>query len=123
MVDDEPDAEPLFRQKFRREIRRSEIEFHFAHSGQEALDLLLGENAPSVLLVLSDINMPGMSGMELLTKVKLQRPTLPVIMITAYGDEKTEIEAKSKGADQLISKPVNFERLKSSLVSYGMGAV
>ena len=123
MVDDEPDAEPLFRQKFRREIRRSEIEFHFAQSGQEALDLLLGENAPSVLLVLSDISMPGMSGMELLTKVKLQRPTLPVIMITAYGDEKTEIEAKSKGADQLISKPVNFEHLKSALVSYGMGAV
>ncbi len=123
MVDDEPDVEPLFRQKFRREIRRSEIEFHFAQSGQEALDLLLGENAPSVLLVLSDISMPGMSGMELLTKVKLQRPTLPVIMITAYGDEKTEIEAKSKGADQLISKPVNFEHLKSALVSYGMGAV
>jgi two-component system, response regulator, stage 0 sporulation protein F len=121
MVDDEPDAELLFRQKFRREIRRSEIEFYFAQSGEGALTLLQDENAPTVLLVLSDINMPGMSGMELLLKVKKQSPNLPVIMITAYGDEKTEAEAKTKGADQLISKPIDFDRLKTAFTAYREG--
>lgn len=122
MVDDEPDAEALFRQKFRREMRRAEYDFHFAQSGQAALDLLQQHRDPPVLLLLSDINMPGMSGMELLEQVKRDQPELPVIMITAYGDEGTEAEAKSRGADQLVSKPVDFDYLKTTISDYAEGA-
>lgn len=122
MVDDEPDAEALFRQKFRREMRRAEYEFHFAQSGQSALDLLQKHRDPPVLLLLSDINMPGMSGMELLERVKQDQPELPVIMITAYGDEGTEAEAKSRGADQLVPKPVDFDALKTTIMAYQEGA-
>lgn len=122
MVDDEPDAELLFRQKFRREIRRNEVVFFFAQSGSDALEMLQGDDSPAILLLLSDINMPGMSGMELLGIVKNQTPELPVIMITAYGDEKTIAEAKTLGADQLVSKPVDFELLKETLATYSSAA-
>ncbi|MEH6477781.1 MAG: response regulator [Sneathiella sp.] len=118
MVDDEPDAEVLFRQNFRKEIRKKELIFHFAQSGNDALDLICGDDAPQILLLLSDINMPGMSGMDLLSEVKSRKPDLPVIMITAYGDEKTEAEAKAKGADQLVAKPVDFNFLKATLNNY-----
>lgn len=118
MVDDEPDAEVLFRQNFRKEIRKKELIFHFAQSGSDALDLICGDDAPLILLLLSDINMPGMSGMDLLSEVKSRKPELPVIMITAYGDEKTEAEAKAKGADQLVAKPVDFNFLKATLNNY-----
>lgn len=115
MVDDEPDAEQLFRQNFRREIRKDEYRFLFAQSAQAALDMLGADEAPGVLVVLSDINMPGMTGIELLETVKLTWPDLPVIMITAYGDAGTESSARSKGAHRLVSKPVDFEHLRSVL--------
>ena len=115
MVDDEPDAELLFRQNFRREMRKETYEFMFAQSGKEALTLLEGENKPEVLVVLSDINMPGMTGVELLDQVKKHWPDLPVIMITAYGDAGTEAQVKDKGATRLVSKPVDFAHLKELL--------
>lgn len=116
MVDDEPDAEILFRQHFRREMRKAEYEFLFAQSAQAALEILESEDTTELLVVLSDINMPGMTGIELLDQVKQRWPHLPVIMITAYGDAGTQAQTKAKGADQLISKPVDFSHLKSSLV-------
>ena len=115
MVDDEPDAELLFRQNFRREIRKKLYEFLFAKSAQQALDVLENEDAPGVMAILSDINMPGMTGLELLDVVKQQSPDLPVIMITAYGDAGTEKDACRRGAMQLVSKPVDFDYLKSEL--------
>ena len=115
MVDDEPDAEILFRQNFRREIRKGIYDFLFAQSGEAALDLLAQGNGPDLLVVLSDINMPGMSGIELLDHVKNRWPDLSVMMITAYGDVGTELNVKQKGARQLMSKPVDFPRLKEEL--------
>lgn len=115
MVDDEPDAELLFRQHFRREMRKETYEFMFAQSGDEALALLAGEDQPEVLVVLSDINMPGMTGVELLDEVKNRWPDLPVIMISAYGDPGTEAHVKEKGAKQLVCKPVDFAGLKELL--------
>ena len=115
MVDDEPDAELLFRQNFRREIRKHTYEFLFAQSGDQALEILGGKEFPGELVLLSDINMPGMTGLELLDVVKQRTPQLPVIMITAYGDADTERDAKRRGAAQLVSKPVDFEYLKAEL--------
>ncbi len=122
MVDDEPDAELLFRQNFRREMRKQKYDFLFAQSGEKALELLDGAEQPEVLVVLSDINMPGMGGMELLDEVKKRWPHLPVIMITAYGDIGTEAKAKEKGADQLVPKPVDFPQLKAALASMALEA-
>lgn len=115
MVDDEPDAELLFRQNFRREIRKNLYEFLFAQSARQALEVLETEQSPEVMAILSDINMPGMTGLELLDVVKQQSPELPVIMITAYSDAGTESEARKRGAMQLVSKPVDFDHLKSEL--------
>ncbi len=115
MVDDEPDAEVLFRQNFRREIRKGVYEFLFAQSGQEALDLLGSDEGLDLLVVLSDINMPGMTGVELLETVKSRWPDLPMMMITAYGDVGTEESVTQKGARQLVSKPVDFAHLKAEL--------
>ncbi|AXI42603.1 response regulator [Sulfitobacter sp. SK011] len=115
MVDDEPDAELLFRQNFRREIRKHIYEFLFAQSGNQALEILGRKEFPGELVLLSDINMPGMTGLELLDEVKQRTPKLPVIMITAYGDADTEHDAKRRGAVQLVSKPVDFEYLKAKL--------
>lgn len=115
MVDDEPDAEMLFRQNFRREIRKGVYEFHFANSGQGALDQLEAGLGLDVLVVLSDINMPGMSGVELLETVKAQWPDLQMMMITAYSDVGTEQSVKEKGASDLVPKPVDFANLKSEL--------
>jgi CheY-like chemotaxis protein len=122
MVDDEPDAEQLFRQHFRREIRKAEYEFLFAQSGEAALGLLSAEVTPSVLVVLSDINMPGMKGTELLKQVKQRWPELPVMMITAYGDPGTEAEVRARGAERLFAKPVDFSTLKAELASLAEAA-
>src|SRR5262245_6486941 len=89
VVDDEPDIEPLFRQQFRREVREGHYLLHFALSGEAALDLLDGCLSQEIILLVSDINMPGMSGLDLLPKVKDRRPELPVFMISAYGDAET----------------------------------
>jgi CheY-like chemotaxis protein len=115
MVDDEPDAEVMFRQNFRREIRAAEYHFLFARSGDGALDLLNTVEAPGLLVVLSDINMPGMSGLALLKEIKERQPDLPVIMITAYGDMCTETVARESGAEAFLCKPVNFATLKATL--------
>lgn len=115
LVDDEPDAEALFRQNFRREIRKNQYKFVYAQSGKEALEMLVSPVPPDVLLVLSDINMPGMSGLELLDEVKSRAPYLPVIMVTAYGDKNTETDAIKRGAMGLVSKPVDFGDLKNSM--------
>ncbi len=116
VVDDEKDIQPLFEQRFRREIRKGEIHFDFAHSGEEALDYLHKNNQEAVL-ILSDINMPGMSGLELLGKIKKEykEPPPMVMMITAYGDEENYKRAMELGADDFITKPVDFTILKKTI--------
>lgn len=115
VVDDEPDMEALFRQNFRREIRKGVYRFDFALSGEAALEVLEGQTPPKVVLVLSDINMPGMSGIELLGEVRGTWPDVEVFMITAYGDAATEAKARELGAAGFLAKPVDFERLKRDL--------
>jgi CheY-like chemotaxis protein len=115
MVDDEPDAQELFRQNFRREIRKGVYSFDFALSGEDALEVLKVGEPPKVVLVLSDINMPGMSGIELLEAVRNEWPDVGVFMITAYGDSATEARARDLGADRFLTKPVDFGRLKQDL--------
>ncbi|NEK23197.1 response regulator [Sulfitobacter sp. JBTF-M27] len=112
MVDDEPDAQELFRQNFRREIRKGDYSFDFAQSGHEALEVI---KQKTPVLVLSDINMPGMSGIELLCELHAAWPDLPVMIITAYGDAGTEAKARSLGAERLVMKPVDFSALKDTL--------
>lgn len=116
VVDDEPDIEALFIQKFRKEIREHEIEFAFAHSGEKALEYL-GLHTHEVVLILSDINMPGMSGLELLKHIKQKYRTPPpiVMMITAYGDEDNYRQALMLGADDFLVKPLDFTLLKEKL--------
>jgi two-component system, response regulator, stage 0 sporulation protein F len=115
VVDDEPDVADLFRQRFRRETRQGEYVMHFAASGEEALDLLASEIRPELIVILSDINMPGMDGLELLGEVKQRRPELPVMMVTAYSDDERQRRARKLGAFEFITKPVNFEQLKEQL--------
>jgi len=115
MVDDEADTEALFRQHFRREIRKDVYSFEFARSGEEALALLRSFTPPKVVLVLSDINMPGMTGIDLLGEIRTTWPQVGVFMITAYGDAATEEKARGLGARQFLSKPLDFARLKADL--------
>ncbi len=115
MVDDEPDAQELFRQNFRREIRKGVYSFDFAISGEAALEVLKGQTPPRVVLVLSDINMPGMSGIDLLAEIRETWPELGVFMITAYGDNATEAKARDLGAERFLTKPVDFAVLKDDL--------
>ncbi len=116
VVDDERDIQRLFLQKFRREIKAGTFTFVFAFSGQEALDIL-GGMLQEAVLILSDINMPGMSGIELLAAIKreIHEPPPIVMMITAYGDEETYRQAKELGADDFLTKPVDFVALKAKL--------
>lgn len=122
MVDDEPDAKELFRQNFRREIRKGAYIFDYADSGDEALQYLEAAQMPEVIVILSDINMPGMTGIELLEKVRSQWPDIPVFMITAYGDQATERTVLELGAKQFIIKPVDFATLKCQLSEHFEGA-
>jgi CheY-like chemotaxis protein len=115
VVDDEPDVAELFRQRFRREARQGTYVMHFAASGEEALELLSGEIEPGVIVILSDINMPGMDGLQLLGEIKQRRPDLPVMMVTAYGDDERRDRARELGAFEFISKPVDFDFLKKQL--------
>jgi CheY-like chemotaxis protein len=115
IVDDEPDVPDLFRQRFRREARQGTYVLHFAASGEAALDQLAADIRPELVVILSDINMPGMDGLELLRAVKERRPDLPVMMVTAYGDDERRRRATEFGAAEFITKPVDFERLKSQL--------
>ena len=115
VVDDEPDVANLFRQRFRREAREGTYVMHFAASGAEALDRLAREIQPTLIAVLSDINMPGMDGLELLAEIKQRFPALPVMMVTAYGDDDRRRRARELGAFEFIPKPVNFDQLKMHL--------
>lgn len=114
-VDDEQDVEALFRQKFRKEIKNGEIELAFAFSGKEALAILGAENPPKFVYVFSDINMPGMSGLELLDEIKTRFPHIQVSMISAYGDSENYDRAMNSGAKGFFTKPVDFERLKKEI--------
>jgi len=116
VVDDEKDIQPLFEQRFRKEIKNGEINFVFAYSGEEALECLQDYKHEAVL-ILSDINMPGMSGFELLDKIKQKnhKPPPVVMMITAYGDDENYKQAMQLGADDFLTKPVDFADLKEKI--------
>jgi CheY-like chemotaxis protein len=115
VVDDEPDVADLFRQRFRREVRQGDYVLHFALSGEAALQQLACEIRPELIVILSDINMPGMDGLTLLDEVKRRLPHLPVMMITAYGDDDRRRRAGELGAAEFLTKPVDFDRLKAQL--------
>jgi len=115
VVDDEPDVELLFRQQFRRDLRVGRFTMEFAQSGDGALHVIAAASTASLILILSDINMPGMSGLELLPKAKAARPDVPIIMITAYGDAETKRKALENGADALFTKPLDFAMLRSEI--------
>jgi YesN/AraC family two-component response regulator len=116
IVDDERDVETLFRQKFRKEVRNGDIELAFAFSGDEALQILSDDDPPEVVYVFSDINMPGMTGLELLKKVKDKFPKINVSMISAYGDSENYQKAMSSGAKEFFTKPIDFDSLKKEIV-------
>jgi CheY-like chemotaxis protein len=115
VVDDEPDVETLFRQQFRRDLRAGRFSMEFAQSGVAALECIENTAAVSLILIFSDINMPGMTGLELLPKAKTARPDVPVIMITAYGDAETKRKALDSGAEALFTKPIDFGMLRSEI--------
>jgi CheY-like chemotaxis protein len=115
VVDDEPDVELLFRQHFRRYLRQGRFTMEFAQSGDMALQRITDAAGVSLILILSDINMPGMTGLELLPKAKAARPDVPVIMITAYGDADTKRKALESGAEALFTKPIDFGALRSEI--------
>ncbi|MGD9883531.1 MAG: response regulator [Geminicoccaceae bacterium] len=115
VVDDEADVAELFRQQFRREVRQGHYVIHFAQSAEEALGKLDDGIRPELIVVLSDINMPGMDGLGLLRKLREQRADLPVIMVTAYGDDERRRKAAELGATEFVTKPVDFNSLKQQL--------
>ena len=115
VVDDEPDVEMLFRQHFRRDLRAGRFTMEFAQSAPVALQSISNASDASLILILSDINMPGMSGLELLPKAKEARPDVPVIMITAYGDAETKRKALESGADALLTKPIDYGLLRNEI--------
>ncbi|MBV8535972.1 MAG: response regulator [Alphaproteobacteria bacterium] len=115
VVDDESDVEALFRQQFRRDLRAERFTMSFALSAPAALKSISEASAALLILILSDINMPGMSGLELLPKARALRPDVPIIMITAYGDPETERKALENGAETLLTKPIDFELLRREI--------
>lgn len=116
VVDDEADIQPLFEQRFRKEIKSGDVSFEFAFSGEEAL-VCLDKYLHEAVLILSDINMPGMSGLELLSRIKAKHHDPPpmVMMISAYGDSENQKAAMDLGANGFISKPVDFAVLKEKI--------
>ena len=115
VVDDEPDVEVLFRQQSRRDLRSDRFTMEFAQSAGMALQRIADAGNQSLILILSDINMPGMSGLELLPKARAARPDVPIIMITAYGDAETKRKALECGAEALLTKPIDFGTLRSEI--------
>ena len=115
VVDDEPDVALLFRQRFRREVRDGTYVMHFADSGEIALEQLSQGIEPTLIVILSDINMPGMDGLQLLGEIKQRFPDIPVMMVTAYGDDERRRRASSLGAFEFLTKPVDFDALKEQL--------
>ena len=122
VVDDEPDVEMLFRQQFRRDLRSGRFVMEFAQSAPAALQCISDARNTSLILILSDINMPGMTGLELLPKAKAARPDVPVIMITAYGDAETKRRALEGGAQALLTKPIDFVLLRNEIDTRVAGA-
>ncbi len=116
VIDDEQDIEFLFKQQFRKEIRKSQIELHFAFSAEEALEYLQLQITECLVLILADINMPGMNGLELLKIIKEKFAHLQVFIITAYGDEQNYQMAREYGADDYINKPIEFDQLKEKIL-------
>jgi CheY-like chemotaxis protein len=114
-VDDESDVADLFRQHFRREVRQGLYALHFADSAEEALRMLAAGIRPQLIVILSDINMPGMDGLSLLREVRKLRPEIPVMMVTAYGDDERRRRASEYGAAEFLTKPVDFALLKAQL--------
>lgn len=117
VVDDERDVEILFRQKFRKELKKNSLELAFAFSGQEALEFLEKNIPPKVMYIFSDINMPGMTGLELLDIVKERFPQIKVSMISAYGDKANHDKALASGAKEFFTKPIDFDSLKNEIRS------
>jgi CheY-like chemotaxis protein len=115
VVDDEPDVELLFRQRFRQDVRAGRFAMDFAQSGVAALQRITDSIGGPLILILSDINMPGMSGLDLLPKARAARPDVPVIMITAYGDDETRRKALEGGAKSLLTKPIDFAMLREEI--------
>jgi CheY-like chemotaxis protein len=115
VVDDEPDVEALFRQQFRRDLRAQRFTMDFANSAADALARAASTIEQSLILILSDINMPGMSGLEMLPRIREIRPDVPVIMITAYGDPDTRRKAIENGATGLLTKPIDFSLLREEI--------
>ena len=115
VVDDEPDVEALFRQQFRRDLKSGRFTMEFAPSAPVAIARAGELRDPSLVLILSDINMPGMSGLEMLPKVRAERPDVPVIMITAYGDREIRRKAFEQGAVGLLTKPIDFALLRREI--------
>ena len=115
IVDDEPDVEALFRQQFRRDLRAQRFVMDFAASASEALAHVASTVEQPSILILSDINMPGMSGIEMLPKVREMRPDVPIVMITAYGDPETKRKAIEGGANGLLTKPIDFALLREEI--------
>jgi CheY-like chemotaxis protein len=115
VVDDEPDVADLFRQQFRKELRASRFVMEFALSAVDALERVHAAEAAKLVLILSDINMPGMSGLDLLPRARQARPDVPLIMITAYGDDETRRKAAEAGAAGLFTKPIDFPELRGDI--------
>lgn len=122
VVDDEPDVAELFRQRFRREVRDGTYVMHFANSGEIALEQLSDGINPTLIVILSDINMPGMDGLTLLEHIKLRCPEISVMTVTAYGDNERRQRASELGACEFLSKPVDFAYLKAQLRQLGSDA-
>jgi len=118
VVDDETDIDPLFKQRFRREIRNGQIECNFCFSAESALEYLNSAKAADIVLILSNINMPGMNGLELLRILKEQYAHLTVFMVTAYDDEEKYEKALQCGADRYLTKPIDFEELRAAILNY-----
>lgn len=117
VVDDERDVETLFRQQFRRELRGGQFIMEFALDGESALERITSADDVNLILILSDINMPGMNGLDLLQRAKELRPAVPVVMITAYGDNETERNARAGGAEGFLTKPIDFSMLRAEIQS------
>jgi CheY-like chemotaxis protein len=115
VVDDEPDVADLFRQRFRREVRDGTYVVHFANSGEDALQQLRNGIEPQLIVILSDINMPGMDGLQLIGEIKQRFRDILVMMVTAYGDDERRRRASDLGASEFLAKPVDFDALKAQL--------
>ena len=115
VVDDEHDIEMLFKLRFRKELKNKTLDFHFEFSGEAALNYIEQVSPTAILLILSDINMPGMNGLEMVQRIKQKHPELKIIMVTAYGDDSNYNDAKKRGVVDFITKPIDFEVLKNSM--------